>query len=113
VNGVKISFQRPPGDEPQHFVAAARPVTENFYHQRVHLGPDDGNSVITPDKLGINPGDAFFVSVAAVDEDGHESLFAFPEVRCDSTGCAVPAGIQAAIAPGAKAEPVFKEDDDE
>jgi len=109
---VNISFQRPPGDQPQHFVAAARPVTENFYHQRVNLGPDNGNRIITPATLGINPGDAFFVSVAAVDAKGHESLFAFPEVRCDSTGCVVPAGIQAAIAAGPKAEPAFKEDDD-
>jgi hypothetical protein len=113
VNGVKISFQRPPGDEEERFVVAARPVTENFYHQRVHVGTDDGNRVITPDKLGINPGDAFFVSVASVDEDGHESLFAFPEVRCDSSGCAVPAGVQAAMAPGAKAERVFKDVDDD
>ena len=114
VNGVNISFQRPSGDQPQHFVAAARPVTENFYHQRVNLGPDNGNRVISPETLGITPGDAFFVSVASVDEAGHESLFAFPEVRCDSAGCAVPAGIQAAMAPAAKAEKaVFKDVDDE
>jgi len=49
-----------------------------------------------------------------VDEAGHESLFAFPEVRCDSAGCAVPAGVQAAMAPAAKAEKaVFKDVDDE
>ena len=114
VKGVNISFQRPPGDQPQHFVAAARPVTENFYHQRVNLGPDNGNRVISPETLGITPGDAFFVSVASVDEAGHESLFAFPEVRCDSAGCAVPAGVQAATAPAAKTEKaVFKDVDDE
>jgi hypothetical protein len=49
-----------------------------------------------------------------VDEDGHESLFAFPEVRCDSTGCAVPTGVQAAIVHAAKGEKaVFKDVDDE
>jgi hypothetical protein len=89
-------------------------VTENFYHQRVNLGPDNGNRVISPETLGITPGDAFFVSVASVDEAGHESLFAFPEVRCDSAGCAIPAGVQAAMAPAAKAEKaVFKDVDDE
>jgi hypothetical protein len=69
---------------------------------------------ISPQTLGITPGDAFFVSVASVDEAGHESLFAFPEVRCDAVGCAVPAGVQAAMAPAAKAEKaVFKDVDDE
>jgi hypothetical protein len=46
--------------------------------------------VITPQKLGLKPGDSFFVSVAAVDKMGHESLFAYSEVRCDSTACKIP-----------------------
>jgi hypothetical protein len=29
--------------------------------------------------------------VAAVDAAGHESLFAYPEYRCDAGGCVVPA----------------------
>ena len=115
VNGVRVSFQRTQGEGGvDHFVVAARPVTENLYHQRVRLEDDDTDRLIRPERLGINPGDAFFISVAAVDDDGHESLFAFPEVRCDSTGCAVPAGVAAAIAPAAKAEKqVFKDVDDE
>jgi len=115
VNGVRVSFQRTHGDgEDVRFVVAARPVTENLYHQRVNVGDDDGNRLIRPERLGITPGDPFFISVAAVDEDGHESLFAFPEVRCDSTGCAVPAGVQAAVVPAAKGEKaVFKDVDDE
>ena len=115
VNGVRVSFQRTHGEGGvDHFVVAARPVTENLYHQRVRLEDDDTDRLIRPERLGINPGDAFFISVAAVDDDGHESLFAFPEVRCDSTGCAVPAGVAAAIAPAAKAEKqVFKDVDDE
>jgi len=116
MNGVRVSFQRTHGEAGvDHFVVAARPVTENLYHQRVVLDDgDDSDRLIRPERLGITPGEAFFVSVAAVDERGHESLFAFPEVRCDSTGCAVPAGVQAAIAPAAKAEKaVFKDVDDE
>jgi len=34
----------------------------------------------------------FFISVAAVGSGGHESLFAYPEFRCDGPACAVPAG---------------------
>lgn len=40
--------------------------------------------------LDLTPGESFFISVAAVDEAGHASLFAYPECRCDATGCAVP-----------------------
>jgi peptidase M28-like protein len=114
VNGVRVSFQRT-GEEDgvDHFVVAARPVTENLYHQRIRLEDDDHDRLIRPERLGITPGDAFFISVAAVDERGHESLFAFPEVRCDSTGCAVPAGVAAAMAPGAKTAKEFKDVDDE
>jgi hypothetical protein len=35
-------------------------------------------------------GGAFYISVAAVDAEGHESLFAYPETRCDAMGCVVP-----------------------
>ena len=41
--------------------------------------------------LIVQPGDSFFVSVASVDKLGHESLFAYSEVRCDSTACKIPA----------------------
>jgi hypothetical protein len=51
---------------------------------------DGEGRVISPHALGLNPGDSFFVSVSAVDKQGHESLFAYPEVRCDSTSCAIP-----------------------
>src|SRR5713101_56630 len=80
-------------------VVAARPVAENFSRKRVPLPPSQGNihSVHTSD-LGIGPGEAFFVSVAAVDDEGHESLFSYPELRCDADSCAVPDG---ALDPGA------------
>lgn len=100
VNGVRVSFNGSSGGgEIDHFVVAARPVTENFYYRRVRLENDDTDRVIRPESFGVTPGNAFFISVAAVDENGHESLFSFPEVRCDSTGCAVPAGVASATAP--------------
>ena len=49
---------------------------------------------------------------ASVDEDGHESLFAFPEVRCDSSGCAVPAGMSSATEPVRESERTFKDVDE-
>jgi hypothetical protein len=30
--------------------------------------------------------------VSAQGDGGHESLFAYPEFRCDGSGCAIPAG---------------------
>jgi Peptidase family M28 len=114
VNGVRVSFNRSRGGgEVDHFVVAARPVTENFYRRRVRLEDDDADRVIRPERLGITPGDAFFISVASVDENGHESLFAFPEVRCDSTGCVVPPGMASATVPVKASERVFKDVDDE
>ena len=72
-----------------HYIVAARSVNENFYRQRVVVSEGDSR-VISPQALGLNPGDSFFVSVATVDSVGHESLFAWPEVRCDSSGCGIP-----------------------
>ena len=42
---------------------------------------------------------SFFISVAALDNQGHESLFAYPEVRCDSAGCGAPASALSATRP--------------
>jgi hypothetical protein len=89
VQGIRIQFDNPAGGNVDHFVAAARSVKENFYRQRITV-THDKNRVITPGELGLKPGDSFFVSVAAVDKVGHESLFAYSEVRCDSTGCKIP-----------------------
>jgi Peptidase family M28/Fibronectin type III domain len=92
MQGITISFEEPEGGHVDHFVVAARSVNENFYHQRVTIShdDDDGNAAISAQTLGLNPGDSFFVSVAAVDKQGHESLFAYPEVRCDSSTCVIP-----------------------
>jgi hypothetical protein len=87
--GVTLSFNGPQDGDIDHFVAAARSVNENFYRRRVVVNEGD-DKVISPQSLGLNPGDAFFVSVSTVDSQGHESLFAWPEVRCDSSACVIP-----------------------
>ena len=89
VQGIQIKFDNPTGGNVDHFVAAARSVAENFYRQRITV-THDTKRVITAQELGLQPGDSFFVSVAAVDKLGHESLFAYSEVRCDSTACKIP-----------------------
>jgi hypothetical protein len=89
VQGVTLSFNGPQDGDVDHFVVAARSVNENFYRNRVTVSEGD-NRLISPQTLGLNAGDSFFVSVSTVDSQGHESLFAYPEVRCDSTSCAIP-----------------------
>ncbi len=80
-----------------HFVVAARPVTENFYRGRSAVPASSTSYVGQASDLGV-PDGPFFVSVAAVDAAGHESLFAYPEYRCDGNGCAVPPGALEATA---------------
>ncbi len=86
-DGVKVDFKPPQTGTVDHFVVAARPVTENFYHNRITFKHADKNKLLTPQDLGLNPGDSFFISAASVDTIGHESLFAYTEIRCDTTGC--------------------------
>ena len=90
VKGVTVNFNGPQNGDVDHFVVAARSVNENFYRNRITVSEGD-NQLISPQMLGLNPGDSFFVSASTVDSQGHESLFAYPEVRCDSTSCAIPA----------------------
>jgi acetylornithine deacetylase/succinyl-diaminopimelate desuccinylase-like protein len=87
---VKLTWA-PPATEPavDHYVVAARPVTENFYHTRVSISKSAASQSVTASDLGLKDG-AFYISVAAVDAAGHESLFAYPEYRCDATSCVVP-----------------------
>jgi hypothetical protein len=91
---VTLSWQST--DRVDHFVIAARAVTplnavaENFYGPRVRVGGKATSATVTPAQLGLTAGKTFFISVAAVDAKGHESLFAYPEFRCTGTSCAVP-----------------------
>jgi hypothetical protein len=89
IQGIKLNFDGPQNGDVDHFVVAARSVSENFYRQRIIVSQGD-DLLISPQALGLNPGDSFFVSVSTVDSAGHESLFAWPEVRCDSSACAIP-----------------------
>ena len=88
---VTVSWTAPTGDAIEHFVIAARSTTENFYRARVSVSGSAMSATVTPAQLGMNVGDTFFISVAAVGNGGHESLFAYPEFRCDGPACAVPA----------------------
>jgi hypothetical protein len=90
VSGVNLTFSAAPGDKVEHFIVAARRTTENFYTGRVRVkGP---NAFVKPHQLGIPAGQAFFISVSALGNGQHESLFAYPEYRCDASGCVVPTG---------------------
>lgn len=80
------------GPSADHFAIAARPVTENFYHQRVQVSPSQNSAQVRMEDLGIAPGVSFFISVSAVDAFGHESPFGYPEYRCTPTFCTLPAG---------------------
>lgn len=71
-----------------HYVIAARPVTSNAYTGRIAVSGSAVSATVSPPELGIPAGASFFISVAAVDAAGHESLFAYPEYRC-STACEV------------------------
>jgi len=71
------------------YVFAARPVTELSYGRRVAAA---SGAQIDTTALGVARG-PYFVSVAAVGASGRESMFAYPELRCDGTGhCAVQPG---------------------
>jgi len=97
VQGIRLNFNGPQDGDVDHFVVAARSVNENFYRQRITVSEGD-NQLISPQALGLNPGDSFFVSVSTVDSAGHESLFAWPEVRCDSSACVIPSYAKAPLA---------------
>jgi hypothetical protein len=75
-----------------HYVVAGRAATENFYHARVTVNSAQTSASVAPAALGVDPANGYFLSVAAVDVHGHESLFAYPEYRCDGNGCVVPPG---------------------
>jgi hypothetical protein len=109
VQGVRVHFDGPDGGRVDHFVVAARSINENFYRQRIVLKDDGGR--ISAQTLGLNPGDSFYISVSAVDKQGHESLFAYPEVRCDSNNCAIPSYAYDVTAPLPPPPPVMDDDD--
>lgn len=74
-----------------HYVIAARPITSNVYARRIVVAASATSATVSTSDLEIPSGTSFFISVAAVDAAGHESLFAYPEYRC-STVCEVQPG---------------------
>lgn len=90
--GVTVTFSAAPGDRVEKFIIAARATSENFYRARVRVEGDLVTAFVTPQQLNMTPGQSFFISVAARGDGGHESLFAYPEFRCDAARCAIPDG---------------------
>ena len=90
--GPALTWAAPSAGAVDHFAVAARPATENVYHSRVRVEPAQTSAHLAPAALGIDPASPYFLSVAAVDASGHESLFAYPEYRCDTDSCVVPPG---------------------
>ena len=88
-SGVRVTFNAAPGDKVEKFIVAARSTDENFYRGRVRV--EGTSAFVTAQQLGIPAGQAFFISVSALGDGNHESLFAYPEFRCDATACAIPA----------------------
>lgn len=89
---VTLTWSGAAGDAIDHFVIAARATSENFYRQRVTVSGAATSGTVTPEELGLTAGEAYLISVAAVDAKGHESLFSYPEFRCAGSSCAIPAG---------------------
>jgi hypothetical protein len=80
------------GPAVDHYVIAARSTADNFYSTRVSVAPTLLTQSVTADALGMTGTPSFFISVAAVDAQGHESLFAYPEYRCDASSCVIQSG---------------------
>lgn len=87
-----LTWTAPATGNVDHYVVAARSVTDNAYAARVRVGGGATSARPSPTDMGVGGASAYFVSVAAVDAKGHESLFAYPEYRCDSSGCIVQSG---------------------
>jgi hypothetical protein len=93
-NSVRLTWAAPSSGSPvANYVISARRTTENFYRTRFTVSGTATTATVRPiEDLGLPSGATYFVSVAAVDAAGHESLYAYPEYRCTSTGCVVQSG---------------------
>jgi len=89
-NAVTLTKITAQADNVNKFVVAARLTTSNF-HNKDRVPVVGTSATVTPKQLGIHEGESFFISISAVDDVGHESLFAWPEYRCDAAGCVAPA----------------------
>jgi len=92
---VQLTWSPPAsGSAVDHYVISARTSAENLYRTRTVVSGDLTSATVDVfQRLGIPPATAYYVSIAAVDAAGHESLYAYPEYRCDSKNrCSQPAG---------------------
>jgi hypothetical protein len=99
---IRVSWQPPDTGRVDHFVIAARSVSENFYRTRIEVDAKVLFRAVSAGELGFQHGEAIFISIAAVDDQGHESLFAFPEMRCDAKQCVTPSGATLEVFPPAR-----------
>jgi hypothetical protein len=89
---LKLTWTPPSSGPVDHYVISARSISENLYRIRAVVPGDAISSTLSLiDDLGI-PSGSSYISVAAVDAAGHESLYAYPEYRCTSRSCSVPSG---------------------
>jgi hypothetical protein len=91
---VQLTWSPPASGSPvHHYVISARDWAENFYRTRMVVSRNLTSATVNVfQDLGIPPATAYYVSIAAVDAAGHESLYAYPEYRCDSNNtCSQPA----------------------
>jgi hypothetical protein len=72
------------------YVVAVRPIGEPYYRLRMPAKEPALDAAVKD--FGIVTDEPFFISAAAIDGAGHESLFAYPEIRCEKGVCAAPAG---------------------
>ena len=81
---VQLTWSPPASGSPvDHYVISARTSAENFYRMRMVVSSDQSSAIADVfQDLGIPPATAYYVSIAAVDATGHESLYAYPEYRC-------------------------------
>jgi hypothetical protein len=82
----KLTWSAPASGPPvDHYVILARTSAENFYRTRFAVaGGTTSANVSVVQNLGLPSGSTYYVSVAAVDASGHESLYAYSEYRCTS-----------------------------
>ena len=97
-NASRIRFSWAPANRVHHYALAARPAGETYYRRRIEVPADRTSYEARATDFGILTVEPLYVSVAAVDGEGHESQFAYPELRCDETQCAAPAGPRDATA---------------
>ena len=91
-NTERIRFSWAEAKGAHHYAVAARPVGETYYRKRIEVAADKTAFEGSAADFGILTAEPIYVSVAAVDAAGHESLFAYPEARCDEKQCAPPPG---------------------